>query len=289
ADTVVSTPPTASCSAISEALVDADCMVIESSPTKKEKPQKQNPPPNTPKKPARQDSSHISYKNGKIVFSEKKLGLERHPSVVAALFNFHQLIARIKTDSPESLPLTSIPAEHLSLVAMMVQERDATINSLVKAVESQLCPVVFGESSSSNSDILASGAVEATIMEIAEHKNYGVSLSDLQDSCCIALDDVPTNLSIQRWEVRDLELLPEDIRNVVIKRRKARQDAHEECVQWFRSLDADILSQILSGTLKKLKLTQSRSMLPEPLLPEDAASQSSSRNTKSARHLDSAS
>ncbi|KAJ2849210.1 hypothetical protein J3B02_003823, partial [Coemansia erecta] len=278
------------CSAISTSLVDTDCSVIENSPTKKEKPQKQNTLPNTPKKSTRQDTSHISYKNGKIVFSEKKLGLERHPSVVAALFNFHQLIDRVKKDTPDVLPLTSIPSEHLPLIAMIVQERDVSINFLVKSIESQLCPVVFGESSISNSDILAPGVVEATITNIAEHKNYGITLSDLQQSFCIPLDDVPTNLSIQRWEVRDLELLPEDVRNVVLKRRKARQNAHEECVQWFRSLDADILSQILSGTLKKLKITQSGSVLPEPLLSVDAAAtQPSSKNPRSAKHLDSAS
>ncbi|KAJ2638995.1 hypothetical protein GGF40_001255, partial [Coemansia sp. RSA 1286] len=289
-DTVPSTPPPAAASsAIGETLVEPECMVIEDSPNKKERLPKQSHPPNTLKKAARQDPSLVSYKNGKIVFSEKKLGLERHPSVVAAVFNFHQLVAQIKKDAPESLPLTSIPAEHLSLIAMMVQERDVTINSLVKSIESQLCPVVFGESRSSNSDILAPGVVEATIMDIAEHRNYGVSLSDLQGSCPIALEDVPTNLSIQRWEVRDLQLLPEDVRGVVLQRRNAREAAHEECVQWFRSLDSDVLSQILSGTLKKLKLTQSKSAISEPHSSTDTGAQSSGRNQKSGKAPDSAS
>ncbi|KAJ1720988.1 hypothetical protein LPJ53_004446 [Coemansia erecta] len=228
----------------------SDCMIVESTPTKsKSKPQAEAAP-DTPSR-----STLVTYRNGKIVYSEKKLGLERHPSVIAAVFGFHQLIAKMKQESAESLPLTSIPTEHRPLVAMMVQERDVTIGSLVKSIESQLCPVVFGQDSSSKSDILAPGVVEATILEIADHKNYGVLLSDIQKSCQMPLEDVPNNLSIQRWEVRDISLLPGDVREIVLKRRKAREEAHEECVQWFRSLDIEIQGQILSGTLKKLKLS----------------------------------
>ncbi|KAJ2381759.1 hypothetical protein GGI05_005873, partial [Coemansia sp. RSA 2603] len=168
----------------------------------------------------------------------------------------------MKQESEENLPLTSIPAEHRPLVAMMVQERDVTISSLVKSIESQLCPVVFGQEGSSKSDILAPGVVEATILEIADHKNYGVLLGDIQESCQIPLEDVPNNLSIQRWEIRDITLLPEDVREIVLKRRKAREEAHTECVQWFRSLDNEIQGQILAGTLKKLKL----SAIPTPAL-----------------------
>ncbi|KAJ1888216.1 hypothetical protein LPJ66_008685 [Kickxella alabastrina] len=244
--------------------VDLDCMVVDTTAPKRRKKKQQQqqalPLPeaaeatDTSAKPARQDSSAVSFKNGKIAFSEKKLGLERHPSVVAAVFKFHQLIAQLKQENRDSLPLSTISAEHHTLIAMMVQERDVTIASLVKSIEAQLCPVVFGAATTSNSDILAPGTVESAIVSIADHKNYGVLLDDLKTCCQIDLGDVPNSLSIQRWEVRDLSLFPEDVREIVLKRRSARENAHSECVQWFRSLNAEIQTQILAGTLKKLKI-----------------------------------
>ncbi|KAJ2736482.1 hypothetical protein H4S06_006660, partial [Coemansia sp. BCRC 34490] len=136
--------------------------------------------------------SLVSFKNGKIVFSEKKLGLERHPSVVAAVFKFHQLISQLKEESNGSaLPLKAIPSDHLPLLAMMVQERDVALGTLVKSIEMQLCPVVFGEESSRNSDILAHGAVEEAVRQIADHTNYGPSLRDLQSCCGEDLEDIP--------------------------------------------------------------------------------------------------
>ncbi|KAJ2346163.1 hypothetical protein GGH92_003731, partial [Coemansia sp. RSA 2673] len=133
----------------------------------------------------------VVFKNGKVSFSEKKLGLDRHPAVVAAIFQFHQLIAQLKQSSQDGLPLAKIPPEHRCLVAMLIQDRDASVATLVKSIETQLCPVVFGEKRSGNSDILAPGAVEDAILDIADSQNYGVSLASLRERCGIDLDDVP--------------------------------------------------------------------------------------------------
>ncbi|KAJ2740928.1 hypothetical protein GGI20_005533, partial [Coemansia sp. BCRC 34301] len=190
----------------------------------------------------------VAFKNGKLSLSEKKLGLERHPAVVAAIFQFHQLVAQLGQDAKDSFPLTSIPGEYWCLVAMLVQERDASMPTLVRSIESQLCPVVFGEKRSGNSGILAPGAVEAAVTEVAELHNYGVSLASLKECCGVEIDDVP-----HRWEVRDMLLFPEDVREVVLRRRRQRQDAHSECAQWFQTLDEATQAQALAGTLKKLK------------------------------------
>ncbi|KAJ2302456.1 hypothetical protein IWW54_006025, partial [Coemansia sp. RSA 2705] len=146
---------------------------------------------NTMPKRTQHEGSHITFRNGKLGFAEKKLNLERHPAVVAAVFGFHQFVAQLKQESADRLPLQTIPAEHWPLVAMLVQERDVTLASLAKSVETQLCPVVFGEESSCNSDILASGAVEGTITQIAENVNYGVPLSDIQQHDADSPDEVP--------------------------------------------------------------------------------------------------
>ncbi|KAJ2613391.1 hypothetical protein H4S08_002230 [Coemansia sp. RSA 1365] len=196
------------------------------------------------------EGTPIAFRNGKIVFHEKKLNLERHPAVVAAVFGFHQYIAQLQRESGAGLPLQNIPREHWSLVAMLIQERDVVVSALVRAIESQLCPVVFGEDSTSNADILAAGAVEGAIMQIAENRNYGVPLGELH---CSNIDEVPQGLSINRWEVKDMDLLPQDVREVVRKRRGRREQTHLGCVQWFRSLEALTREQILSGALKKLK------------------------------------
>ncbi|PIA17529.1 hypothetical protein COEREDRAFT_91882 [Coemansia reversa NRRL 1564] len=204
----------------------------------------------TAEKPTPVEGTPIAFRNGKIVFHEKKLNLERHPSVVAAVFGFHQHIAQLQRESGAGLPLQNISREHWSLVAMLIQERDVTISALVRAIESQLCPVVFGEDSTSNADILAAGAVEGAIMQIAENRNYGVPLGELH---CSSIDEVPQGLSINRWEVKDMDLLPQDVREVVRKRRGRREQTHLGCIQWFRSLETPKRDQILSGALKKLK------------------------------------
>ncbi|KAJ1735328.1 hypothetical protein LPJ61_000614 [Coemansia biformis] len=199
------------------------------------------------------DGPSIAFKSGRLGLSEKKLGLERHPSVVAAVFGFHQLVAqRRQEDGEGGLPLLCIPREHWPLVAMLVQERDAAMPSLVKSIESQLCPVLFGEEGACNADILAAGVVESTIAQLAECRNYGVPLDELQRASQGYID-VPQGLSINRWEVTDVQLLPSDVRSVVLKRRGQREAAQVECAQWFRALDAQTREQILAGTLKRLK------------------------------------
>ncbi|KAJ1907392.1 hypothetical protein LPJ81_000785 [Coemansia sp. IMI 209127] len=160
-----------------------------------------------------------------------------------------------------------MPNEHLPLLAMMVQERDATIGTLVKSIEMQLCPVVFGEESTRNSDILAHGAVEGAILQIAEQKNYGPSLSDLQGCCGPELGEIPLNLAIQRWEIHDVSMLPVDVRDVVKRRRELRQSAHVECTQWFQALDPDTQMQVLAGTLKKLKVKVQNQQQSEKATP----------------------
>ncbi|KAJ2080751.1 hypothetical protein H4R24_002842 [Coemansia sp. RSA 988] len=204
-------------------------------------------------KPLPAECTAIAFRNGKIAFHEKKLNLERHPSVIAAVFGFHQYVAQLQRESSAGLPLQGIPREHWSLVAMLIQERDVTVSSLVRSIESQLCPVVFGEDSASNADILAAGAVERAIALIAENKNYGVPLGELHCSSGSKIDEVPQGLSINRWEVNDMGLLPQDVREVVSKRRRRREQTHARCVQWFRSLEALTREQILTGTLKRLK------------------------------------
>ncbi|KAJ2348527.1 hypothetical protein GGH91_001335 [Coemansia sp. RSA 2671] len=157
---------------------------------------------------------------------------------------------------------------------MLVQERDASMATLVRSIETQLCPVVFGEKKSSNSTIIAPGAVEEAVLNIADLHNYGVTLASLRESCGAELDDVPHNLSIQRWEVRDLALLPEDVREVVLKRRQQRQDAHTECARWFQALESETQGQILAGSLKKLKINPARAPAKqkraEPAAAKDA-------------------
>ncbi|KAJ2545114.1 hypothetical protein GGF49_000723 [Coemansia sp. RSA 1853] len=197
------------------------------------------------------DSPLISFRNGRLGLTEKKLGLERHPAVVAAVFGFHQFIAQRKQE-PNGLPLLHIPREHWPLVAMLVQERDSTVAALVRAVEQQLCPVLFGEESTSNANIIASGAVEEALALIADCVNYGVSLVDIQ-TYAADVDEVPHNLAIQRWEARDPQLLPHDVLEIVGKRRRLREDARNECALWFAALDNESRGQLLAGTLKKLK------------------------------------
>ncbi|KAJ2830287.1 hypothetical protein IWW50_000373 [Coemansia erecta] len=216
--------------------------------------EQQSPQPEAPSaipKRAPSDNALFTFKHGKLGLAEKKLGLERHPSVIAAVFGFHQLIAQLKLE-PDGLPLARIPREHWPLIAMLVQERDVTIASLVRSVEQQLCPVLFGEESTCNSDILAVGTVEEAITQIAENANYGVCLADVQRRTA-DVDEVPHNLQIQRWEVRDTQLLPKDVQEIVCKRRLVREDARKECAQWFVALDDETHAQLLAGTLKKLK------------------------------------
>ncbi|KAJ2847419.1 hypothetical protein IWW36_003864, partial [Coemansia brasiliensis] len=199
------------------------------------------------------EGTQVTFRNGKLGLSEKKLNLERHPAVIAAVFGFHQLIAQLKQHEVDQLPLVSIPKEHWPLVAILVQERDVSLAALVKNIETQLCPVVFGEDSTKNSDIISAGAVEQAVLEIAQSKNYGVSLEDIQQHDTSYIDEVPQNLTIQRWEVKDMQLLPKDVQDVVAKRRALREEACKVCAVWFAGLDAETKTQLLAGTLKKLK------------------------------------
>ncbi|KAJ2452064.1 hypothetical protein EV183_003180 [Coemansia sp. RSA 2336] len=199
------------------------------------------------------EGTQVTFKNGKLGLSEKRLNLERHPAVIAAVFGFHQLIAQLKQNGIDQLPLANIPKDHWPLVAILAQERDVSLAALVKNIEMQLCPVVFGEDSTKNSDILSAGAVEQAILEIAHSRNYGVSLEDIQQHSSSHIDEVPQNLTIHRWEVKDMQLLPKDVQDVVAKRRAQREEACRVCAAWFADLDAETKTQLLAGTLKKLK------------------------------------
>jgi hypothetical protein len=111
---------------------------------------------------------------------------------------------------------------------------DKTLSALSKNIHKQLAPDDIGLPKSSVDNSLTS-AIEKSINVVAERINYGAEPLQTDGRPKTA----PASLCFWRWEVKDLSLLPQHIRDKAESRRLERTTAKADLTQLLNSLSSD--------------------------------------------------
>ena len=119
--------------------------------------------------------------------------------------------------------MDTFPKRHLAVLGMLVQEQTKDAADLARTLEPILFPSVDEESQSTRYKVSRKGVREA-IKQIAERKNYGLELTDLNLDDEDEIDSVPNHLAIWRWELNDRdECFPSELVGKFDERYEARQ------------------------------------------------------------------
>jgi len=119
--------------------------------------------------------------------------------------------------------MDTFPKRHLAVLGMLVQEQTKDAADLARTLEPILFPSVDEESQSTRYKVSRKGVREA-IKQIAERKNYGLELTDLNLDDEDEIDSVPNHLAIWRWELTDRdEYFPSELVGKFDERYEARQ------------------------------------------------------------------
>ncbi|KAG0235256.1 Chromatin assembly factor 1, subunit A [Actinomortierella wolfii] len=179
--------------------------------------------------------------------------------------------ARLVTDSSNGkirVEIINIPDEHLGLVARVVEESELALVDLAEHVARVLCPMDFegyehyelrkaakaaaaaenkdagtsaqpatDQSAAANvrySTQVSRAAILDAIQKVAHRVNYGIPACNLPISSPIT----PANLSIYRWETKDVDrYYSKELKSAVMARREKRMEASAALLAWFLSLD----------------------------------------------------
>ncbi|KZT59825.1 hypothetical protein CALCODRAFT_515915 [Calocera cornea HHB12733] len=219
---------------------------------------------------ASKQPSLVELKAGKLVLKQRLLPLERMMTTLKEMVSFNEMLQSLIS------PLESIPEAHLPLVAKLAFESDKTVSALAKRMKGTLLPEMGmgsdeGEGGESeDSANLPLPVLEAAITSVGERVNYGV-------------DDASAAMSLWRWEVKDFDMLPPEVREKANKRRADREQAKRDVVVLLDGLSEEERIKLLPnkekavardlfkdaiarGVEKTPKSKEKENMTPEPTL-----------------------
>ncbi|KZT65485.1 hypothetical protein DAEQUDRAFT_525269 [Daedalea quercina L-15889] len=181
----------------------------------------------------------VELKNGKLILKQKAMSLEKMSETMQEIVKFREFIEG-RTGRKEQA-LSTIPDEHLPLIAKLVHESDKTLHALAKYVQSELVPshdsddIVLDPSS-----ILPVDAIEQAIKAVAARNNYGLESTSVSGK-------VPAALHLWRWEVKDkhVDWHPKAAKDKLEARLEERRQAKRDAQDLFDELPEDVRSGLL--------------------------------------------
>ncbi|TKY90407.1 hypothetical protein EX895_000405 [Sporisorium graminicola] len=219
----------------------------------------------------------VELKNGKLVLKQKAVNWTGTMPVLKAVITFQEFLdVQDKFDE--------IPAEHLHVVAKLVQESDKSLVELAKSIRSRLMPEAELGSSDSEASAASSSksklslpCIQAAINAVAERKNYGIDSSAVPGhSLTTTADDapaVPAALQLWRWEVTDQSMLPAEFLDKLSERRSDREAARAQAQQLFNNLKQEERQALLDKyTKSKISATVAVDKLASSSTPSKAKS-----------------
>ncbi|KAH9842954.1 chromatin assembly factor 1 subunit A-domain-containing protein [Rhodofomes roseus] len=220
-------------------------------------------------------ASLVELKNGKLVFKQKPLPLEKMSETMQGIVRFREFIEGRMERKEDALP--KIPDEHLPLVVKLVHESDKTIHALSKHIQGELLPTheddgIILDSSS----VLPLDAIERAIKAVATRNNYGLESTK-------GMGKVPAALNIWRWETKDqhMDWLPKAVREKLEARMAERRQAKQDVQDLFGTLSDDARSSLLgtkNTTRTPLKAKPSVQSAEEVDTPDKAENESKAQS-----------
>ncbi|PPQ68491.1 hypothetical protein CVT26_003430 [Gymnopilus dilepis] len=168
--------------------------------------------------------SIVDLRNGKVLFKQKPLSLEKQSETLQEIVKFRTMLEdRI---SKKEGPLSVFPEEHKPLIAKLAHESDKTLTALAKHIHHELLPSLDDdedqEATSAVAEALPLNLVESAIQEVLVRNNYGLDVPFGVRA--------PASICVWRWEVRAdlLGWLPKNSREKAEMRLAERVQAKED-------------------------------------------------------------
>ncbi|KAI6166963.1 chromatin assembly factor 1 subunit A-domain-containing protein [Pisolithus thermaeus] len=162
-------------------------------------------------------NSLVEIKNGKVIFRQKPISLEKTSETMQEIVKFREMLDRRANDTAQ--PLTNIPDEDKPVIVKLAQESDKSATALAKQIRSTLLPGQ-GEVDEAYRTTLEAclpvSAIEHAIKTIMKRVNYGLD--------CHSVQRPPAAICVWRWEVQDSfkDWLPKSARETVETRTTER-------------------------------------------------------------------
>ncbi|GJJ12192.1 hypothetical protein Clacol_006433 [Clathrus columnatus] len=154
----------------------------------------------------------------------------------------------------QNFPMSTVPQDHLPLIAKLVHESDKTLAALTKSLLTLLFPTASSLSSPPEASIRTQ-AVEEAIKNVADRVNYGVTSEQ---------ENLPPSCAVWRWEVKDYRWLPEVIQVSASTRLAERKQAQKFLQTCFDNLSEEDRSKVL-GKKKNQDIPPTEQESPEKM------------------------
>ncbi|OZJ04712.1 hypothetical protein BZG36_01815 [Bifiguratus adelaidae] len=211
-------------------------------------------------------NSSVIFKNGKFIFSEKRLSFDNHPAVMRGILQFHQYLSTRDTDTG------AIPQDLYYLIGLLVQDREETLGSLVKKVLDKLYPASMEDDSDEETEkkqVIPTEVIKQTILNVAQPVNYGVPLHVIQEVDS-SHDEIPKASMTTSFGFETLSTeYPNDIQEKIKRRRDKRVQMTAEATDLFVSLSADNQQLVLKAGPKKPSSMSLKFVQAEPAAMSD--------------------
>ncbi|KAI8328432.1 chromatin assembly factor 1 subunit A-domain-containing protein [Chlamydoabsidia padenii] len=192
------------------------------------------------------DSGHL--KDGRLFYREAKLRPETHIYAAKNIIAFRSYRQSVESTilQHQSQGISDIPEEYTPLITMLVQDSDESLPLLANRLNEILSPFNRNEQVSE----AYCGILERKIRSVATRRKYGLDLS-VGHSIEGTPSNVPSHLTISRWEANDVTQLPPDYQQLLFQRREERKLMSHQLTQLYRSLPNDLQQYILSTKHRK--------------------------------------
>ncbi|EJD52907.1 hypothetical protein AURDEDRAFT_157461 [Auricularia subglabra TFB-10046 SS5] len=187
-----------------------------------------------------ENATSVTLQDGKATIKQKPLAMDKLSDTMQEIVRFREMVEKAPG------PLEAIPNDHLSLIAKLAHERRAPPaatmlqGGLARNIRKLLLPDAEAAGSATSADRCPVPMIEKAITTLAERVNYGI-------------DDGAASLCEWRWEVKDLSLLPEDLREKLEARRADRVKAKATLRALFDALPAEKREELLKKPARKEK------------------------------------
>ncbi|KDQ59438.1 hypothetical protein JAAARDRAFT_68081 [Jaapia argillacea MUCL 33604] len=176
--------------------------------------------------------SIIELKNGKVIFKQKSISLEKLSETMQEIVKFREMLEERRLS--QAGPLDAIPEEHKPLIVKLVHESDKAIGPLCRHLLHLLLPSPDEDSQtfiSSSPSIIPTIALESAIKSVATRTNYGLDSPSEGTK-------LPAALCVWRWEVKEefRDYLPKGAKEKAEVRLNERIQAKKDLLAAFHAL-----------------------------------------------------
>ncbi|GAA5811084.1 hypothetical protein MFLAVUS_004513 [Mucor flavus] len=181
-------------------------------------------------------------KDGKLYFNEPKLRAESHVKIAEKLLAYREYRANIEKDDNITQLSVEIPPMYMDLIAALVQDSEEPFTVLSTRIDDLLSPFLRNENASNKFE----SSIQKAIKKLARKVNYGLK-EEVYANIEHSAPKIPWRIALLiLWEVKDIQLLPEDMQQAVYSRIENRKHMTDVFTEFIESLPSTERSTIIN-------------------------------------------